>query len=78
MGGQSPAPAIRLIGGDGVRAGGVDELLGERLDPPVDAHGIDVDATLGQQLLDLAVGQPVTQLPTHRDCDDLAREAVTR
>jgi hypothetical protein len=37
---------------------------------------IDGDAALGQQLFDVAVGQSVAQVPAHRDCNDLAREAV--
>jgi hypothetical protein len=35
---------------------------------------VDLDAVLGQQLLDIAVGQPVAQVPAHRDRDHLSRE----
>jgi hypothetical protein len=35
------------------------------------------DATLVQQLLEVAVGQAVAQVPAHRDRDDLSWEAVT-
>ncbi|MDT7732670.1 MAG: hypothetical protein QOK45_2923 [Mycobacterium sp.] len=44
--------------------------------PPVDPHVIHLDATLGQQLLDVAIGRGVPQVPAHRDRDYLAREAV--
>jgi len=37
---------------------------------------VDLDATFGQQFLDIAVGQAVTQVPAHRDRDHLPREAV--
>ena len=40
------------------------------LHPPIDRHVIDLDAALGQQLLDIAVGQAVAQIPAHRDRDD--------
>jgi len=38
--------------------GGLDELRGEPLDPAVNGDVIDGDAALGQQLLDIPVGQP--------------------
>jgi hypothetical protein len=59
------------------RPGGVDKLRCEGLHPAVDRHVVDLDAALGQQLLDIAVGQPVAQVPAHRDRDHLSREAVT-
>jgi hypothetical protein len=37
---------------------------------------INGDAALGHQLLDIAVGQAVTQLPAHRHGDDFTRESV--
>jgi hypothetical protein len=37
---------------------------------------IDGDAAPGQQLLHLAVGQPVTQLPAHRHRNHLTRKTV--
>ena len=57
-------------------AGGVDDLWRERLDPAVDRHVIDVDAALGQQLLNAAVEQAVAQVPAHRRGDHLARKPV--
>ena len=35
---------------------------------------VDLDAALDQQLLDVAVGQVVPQVPAHRDHDHLRRE----
>jgi len=52
-----------------------DELWCEALDPTVDADVINGDATLGQQLFDVAVGQAVPQVPAHCDRDHLTREA---
>jgi len=40
------------------RPGSLDELGGEALHPPVDAHVINRDTALGEQLLDIAVGKP--------------------
>jgi hypothetical protein len=57
-------------------AGGIDELGGEGPDPAVDRHVIDLDAALGQQLLDSAVGLAVAQLPPHGHGDHLTREPV--
>jgi hypothetical protein len=42
-----------VAGGAASGPGGDDELLDEDLDQPVDAHGIDVDATRGEQFLDV-------------------------
>jgi hypothetical protein len=40
------------------------------MDPPVDAHVIDLDAALGQQLLEVSVGQAEPQVPADRQGDD--------
>ena len=56
------------------RPGSLDELRGEALHPSVDADVIDGDVALGQQFLDIAVGQPVPQIPADRDGDHLPRE----
>jgi hypothetical protein len=37
------------------RAGGLDELRGETLHPPVDGDVVNGDAALGEQLFDVAV-----------------------
>jgi len=56
------------------RAGGLNELRGEALYPSVDADVIDGDAALGQEYLDIAVGQSVAQIPADRDRDHLTRK----
>jgi hypothetical protein len=38
---------------------------------------INFDTTLGQQLLDISIGQPVTQVPPHRNHDHIRREPET-
>ena len=56
------------------RSSGVDQHRGEALHPSIDRHVIDLDTALGQELLHIAVGQPVSQVPTHRQQDHLRRE----
>jgi hypothetical protein len=58
------------------RTRGIHELRGEGPDPSVDGDVVDIDSTLGQQLLPIALGQAAAQLPTHRHRDHLPREAV--
>jgi hypothetical protein len=77
-------------GGVGVAAGrheNVDDLP-ELIDRPVQVRPPagnlpEVSSTnhlspLAEQFLDIAVGQPVAQVPAHRDRDHLPREPVTR
>jgi hypothetical protein len=54
--------------------GRVGEQWGESLDPPVDGDVVDLDTTFGQQLLDVAVGQAVAQVPADREHDHFGRE----
>ena len=49
----------------------LNELRCEPLDPPVDGYVIDGDAALGEQFLDVPVGQSVAQVPADRDRDHL-------
>ncbi len=65
-------PAV--TGQPAARAGGFDELGGEPLDPPVDGYVVNADAAFGEQFLDVAVGQAVSQIPADRDRDHLTRE----
>jgi hypothetical protein len=53
---------------------GLRELRGEPMDPPVDAHVIDLDAAFRQQLLDVSVGKTEPQVPADRQRDDLGRK----
>src|SRR5262249_2744515 len=54
---------------DGVpdRSGSVAELRREPLHPPLDRHVVDFDAACGEQLLDVAVGQPAARVPAWRN-----------
>jgi hypothetical protein len=54
--------------------GSFDELRGESLHPPLDGDVINGDPALGQQLLDVALGQAVAQIPADRARDHLPRE----
>src|ERR1700724_963155 len=59
-------------------AGGVDQLRSEPLDPSVQGHVVDLDATLGQQILQVPVRQPEPKVPTDRQQDHLCREPEAR
>ena len=54
--------------------GRVGQQRREPLHPPVHGDVVDVDAALGQQLLDVPVGQAEPQIPAHRQHDHLRRE----
>ena len=71
--GRIDLPAVT----DGMAAGpgGLGEQRGEALHPPVDGDMVDLDAALGEELLDVAVRQRETQVPAHRQHDHLGREA---
>jgi len=56
------------------RSGGVDQPRCEPLHPAIQSDVIDLDAPLGQQLLQIPVRQAVAQVPAHRQQDHLARE----
>ena len=62
--------ATLRVGPTGQRRG----TVGEPLHPPVHRHVVDVDAAFGKQFFDVAVGQPVAQIPAHRQRDHLGRE----
>jgi hypothetical protein len=55
-----------VAGSTAARPRGLDELRGEPLHPPVHADVVNNDAALGQQYLDIPVGQPVPQVPADR------------
>jgi hypothetical protein len=71
---------VRLIGEPPVtgyvaaRPGGLDELYRESLHPSVDGDVIDGDAALGQQFLDVPVGQAVAQVLADRHRDHLPQK----
>jgi hypothetical protein len=59
------------------RPGGVRQQQGEPLDAAADGDVIHFDAALGQQLLDVAVGQAEAQVPAHRKDDHVGRKTET-
>jgi hypothetical protein len=71
---------IRLVdlpaAADGVaaRPGGVGQQYRKAEHPPVDSHVVDLDTALGEQLLDITVGQPEAQVPADSHDDDIGRE----
>jgi hypothetical protein len=83
-GGRLPSPAwlhIRLVHlpavADSVPAGasGLGQQRREPLDPPVDRDVVDLDTPLGEQLLDISVGQAEAQIPADGEHDDVGWEA---
>jgi hypothetical protein len=50
----------------------------EPLDPAVDRDVVDLDTTVGEKFLDVAVGQAEAQVPADRDDDHVGREAEAR
>ena len=56
------------------RPGRVDQQRREALHPPEQGDVIDLDAALGEELLEIAVRQPEPQVPAHRQHDHLGRE----
>jgi hypothetical protein len=52
------------------------ELRREPLDPPVDAHVVDLDAAFGEELFDVSVGEGEPQAPADGQRDDLGREPI--
>ena len=57
------------------RPGRVGQERGEALHPSEHGHVIDLDPALAEQLLDIAIRQAEPQIPTHREDNDLRREA---
>ena len=43
----------------------IDQQRSEPLHPAIDGHVIDLDPAFGQQLLNITVGEPIPQVPTH-------------
>jgi len=52
----------------------VDQQQGEPLHPSINRDVINGDTTFGQQLLDVAIGQPVPQIPPNRNHDHVRRK----
>ena len=62
-------------GGVPAGPGRLDEQWGEPDHPAEERGVVDLDAAFGEQLLDVAVGQPEAQAPAHGQRDDLRQEA---
>src|ERR687894_381652 len=63
-----------ITGGMPARSCRVDEQWGEPLHPAGDANVVDLPSAFGQQLFNIAVGQSVTEIPTHCKHDHLRRD----
>ena len=59
-------------------SGRVCEQRREPLDPPVDGDVVDLDPTLTEEVLDIAIRESVPQIPADREDDDLGREPEPR
>ena len=57
-----------------VRAGGIGDERGEALHPLVDGGVANVDAVLGEQFFDVAVGLAVPEVPADRQQDHVESE----
>ena len=57
---------------------GVGQQRREPQHPPVDGDVVDLDAALGEQFLDIAIGQAEAQVPAHRQHDHVGWEAESR
>jgi hypothetical protein len=56
------------------RPSGLDQHRRESLYPPVQRDVVDLDPSLGEELLEVAIGQAEAQIPAHRQQDHLRRE----
>jgi len=56
------------------RAGRIREERGEALDPAEDGDVVDLDPALSEEFFDVAIGEPVPQVPADGEDDDLGRE----
>jgi len=58
------------------RSSGLGELRSEPMHPPIHRDVVDLDPSLGEELLHVPVGQAEPQVPADRQGDDLGREPV--
>jgi hypothetical protein len=66
-----------ITGDVSARSCSVDEQRSEPRHPPIDGHMINLDATLGQQLLNVSIGQSIPEVPAHRRHDHIWWEPET-
>jgi hypothetical protein len=57
------------------RPSGIRQDWREPLDPSEQGHMIDLDPALSEEFLQIPVGQPVAQVQTHGEQDELRRES---
>jgi hypothetical protein len=55
--------------------GGLGQQGVNPLHPPIDGDVVDLDPALGEQFLDVAIGQPEAQLPANRQHDHVGWKA---
>jgi len=65
-----PASSDRVSAG----SGGVGQQRREPLHPAGDVDVVDLDPAFGEELFDIAVGQPEAQVPAHGKHDDVGWE----
>lgn len=73
---ETTEPGVLAVGD--VRSGSSKRVASAVGEGSMAVRLINLDPPLGQQLLHVTVGQPVAQVPTHRQHDDLTREAKPR
>jgi hypothetical protein len=56
-------------------SGGINKQRREPLHPTIDGDVVDLDPALGEQFLDIAVGQPEAQVPADRQHNHIGWEA---
>ena len=56
------------------RPGRIHQQRREPLDPSLQDHMVDIDTPLGEESLEIPVGESVAQVPTHSDHNDLGRK----
>ena len=59
-------------------SGRINQRWGEPLHPAINRDVVDGNASLGQQLFDVSVGQPIAQIPPHCQRDHVRRKPEPR
>jgi hypothetical protein len=60
------------------RSGRINQLGGESLDPPIQGDVIDVEAALGEELLQIPVREAAPPVAAHREQNHIRREPEPR
>jgi hypothetical protein len=67
---RTDSAGVRRVG----KVGYIHQQRREPLNPSKQGHMVDLNATLGEQFLEVPIGQSVTQVPAHSDQNGLRRE----